>query len=627
MATLGPNAQRRYYQQNSPSSTHLLAPNPSRSPGSVFSPGFRPVSPSNGAQNVQAALSQTPQSVRKMASDVSLGGESRYASKSASIPPSISDKFSLSPDPSSWGAHLLTDAPETDDVLHNPDPRRDRLNDRGGHVFTRRGLANLGCVVVLVVGIVALFAGYPIISHFLKSTQSFGGGFNLGGINASGQVPSMAGNWGLIDIETPSIAQTKPNYMDGKDWQLVFSDEFNTEGRSFYPGDDPYWEAVDLHYWATNNMEWYDPAAITTRNGSLEITLERKETHGLHFQGGMMSTWNKFCFTGGLLEVSVVLPGVNNIVGLWPAVWSMGNLGRAGYGASLEGMWPYTYDACDVGTVKNQTVNGLPLNATINGDPSADGALSYLPGQRLSRCTCPGESHPGPMHSDGTFVGRSAPEIDVFEAQITGDPLTGQVSQSGQWAPFNNEYTWFNTTDNLIITDPTVSELNGYKGGAYQQATSVVSQTNQEAYEGTGNVYATYGFQYQPGFDGAYISWISNGQVAWTLEQAGMAADTVVEISSRPVPQEPMYIIMNLGMSTNFGPVDLEHLPFPVTLKVDYVRVYQDPDRINYGCDPEDFPTQTYINQYIEAYTNPNLTTWVDDYHQVVPKNKFLGQC
>lgn len=51
-----------------------------------------------------------------------------------------------------------------------------------------------------------------------------------------------------------------------------------------------------------------------------------------------MSTWNKFCFTGGYVETSVVLPGVNNIVGLWPAVWTMGNLGRAGYGASLDGM-------------------------------------------------------------------------------------------------------------------------------------------------------------------------------------------------------------------------------------------------------------------------------------------------
>lgn len=31
--------------------------------------------------------------------------------------------------------------------------------------------------------------------------------------------------------------------------RLVFSDEFNTDGRTFYPGEDPYWEAVDLHYW------------------------------------------------------------------------------------------------------------------------------------------------------------------------------------------------------------------------------------------------------------------------------------------------------------------------------------------------------------------------------------------
>lgn len=40
-----------------------------------------------------------------------------------------------------------------------------------------------------------------------------------------------------------------------------------------------------------------------------------------------MSTWNKFCFTGGLVETSVTLPGSNDVVGLWPAVWTMGNLG------------------------------------------------------------------------------------------------------------------------------------------------------------------------------------------------------------------------------------------------------------------------------------------------------------
>jgi beta-glucan synthesis-associated protein KRE6 len=142
----------------------------------------------------------------------------------------------------------------------------------------------------------------------------------------------------MIDQDTPSDALQTVAWDDGSQMQLIFSDEFNTDGRTFYPGDDPYWEAVDLHYWATNNMEWYDPAAIITKDGALQVTLSQKNTHGLNYQGGMLSTWNKFCFTGGLVEASVRLPGVNDVMGLWPAIWTMGNLGRAGYGATLDGM-------------------------------------------------------------------------------------------------------------------------------------------------------------------------------------------------------------------------------------------------------------------------------------------------
>ena len=54
---------------------------------------------------------------------------------------------------------------------------------------------------------------------------------------------------------------------------------------------------------------------------------------------------------------------------------------------------------------------------------------------------------------------------------------------------------------------------------------------------------------------------------------------------------------MNLGMSHNFGPIDLEHLPFPAHLRVDYVRVYQPVGSKNVGCDPPDFPTAAYINE------------------------------
>ncbi|KAJ7040799.1 glycoside hydrolase family 16 protein [Mycena alexandri] len=535
-----------------------------------------------------------------------------------SLPPTprsgLAEKYSLSADPANWGSNLSPNLAEPDDFLHDP-----RRKDETSFAFSKRGLANVGCLVFLCLAILALFIGYPVVT-FVKKTFLTTDVTSVS-VNATGQVP-LIGNFGLIDLETPKDAYTMTSLYSGKEMKLVFSDEFNTDGRTFYPGDDPYWEAVDLHYWATNNMEWYDPAAVTTANGSLRITLSAMQTHGLDYQGG----------TSSVLRVvyslpSATLPGTNNIHGLWPAVWSMGNLGRAGYGATLDGTWPYTYDSCDVGTAPNQTFNGQPLIATTSGDtnPPYNGELSYLGGQRLSRCTCKGESHPGPVHEDGTYVGRSAPEIDVFEAQIgtTG----GAVSQSGQWAPFNAAYVWFNTSDNLIIANASASVLNTYTGGAYQQATSVVTQTNQLCYELLENCYSVYGFEYQPGFNDAYISWISDDQLAWTIKAGGLAADTQTQIGARPVPQEPMYILANLGMSTNFGVVDLAHLTFPTTLKLDYVRVYQYADSINIGCDPAAFPTQAYINTYIEAYTNPNLTTWVDDYGQTVPKNSFLNQC
>lgn len=538
--------------------------------------------------------------------------------------PSLSGKFSLGADPSTWGSNLSPNVEEPDDALHLPTVRGGKMVEDADLSFSRRGIANVGCLTILCTGILMLFIGYPIMTYVqdLNTTTTSA---NLG-VNASGQVPDI-GNFGLIDADTPEDAYTFTSWRDGSEWQLVFSDEFETEGRTFYSGDDPYWEAVDLHYWSTNNLEWYDPAGVTTANGSLQITLSKKETHDLDYQGGMVSTWNKFCFTGGYLAASVQLPGISNVVGLWPAVWAMGNLGRAGYGATLEGMWPYTYDACDVGTAPNQTINNEPTVALTSGYSSSNYELSYLPGQRLSRCTCDGESHPGPKHSDGTYVGRSAPEIDVFEAQVSDD--VGQVSQSGQWAPFNKGYVWDNSSDNLIIADSSVSELNSYIGGSTQQATSVVSTTNSECYQLSTGCYATYAFEYKPGYDsdGAYITWVNDGKVAWTLNAAGVGADSDTEISARPVPKEPMYILANLGMSTNFGDVDLDHLTFPAIMLIDWIRVYQDPDNINIGCDPADFPTADYITTYSGAYTNPNYTTWKDDYGQTVPKNSLVDGC
>ncbi|KAG9082147.1 hypothetical protein FRC07_014296, partial [Ceratobasidium sp. 392] len=201
----------------------------------------------------------------------------------------LNESYSFDPDPLHWGTkHLALNDPEPDDELHNPDPRRDRTYDR--HVaFSVRGLINVGCLALVVLALVMLFAGYPILTYFLRTPQSTLGGYNLGGINASGQVPDMLLGRGLIDPDTPKSAYTRTSFVNGQTYDLVFSDEFNVEGRSFYPGDDPYWEAVDMHYWSTNNLEWYDPTQATTTGGSLKLTLDAHKEHDLNYTGGMIS--------------------------------------------------------------------------------------------------------------------------------------------------------------------------------------------------------------------------------------------------------------------------------------------------------------------------------------------------
>ena len=119
---------------------------------------------------------------------------------------------------------------------------------------------------------------------------------------------SHCSDFGLIDEDTPAEALTYTSLQTGDVWQLVFSDEFEQEGRTFWPGDDPFWSAEDLHYCAfstavlarscfgsrplflltdgnlvgaTNNLEWYSPGQLETKNGSLVITLDKRPHRGM----------------------------------------------------------------------------------------------------------------------------------------------------------------------------------------------------------------------------------------------------------------------------------------------------------------------------------------------------------
>lgn len=250
----------------------------------------------------------------------------------------------------------------------------------------------------------------------------------------------------------------------------------------------------------------------------------------------MLTSWNKFCFTTGYIEVNVSLPGSGAVAGLWPGVWTMGNLGRAGYGATTEGTWPYSYDTCDLGSFPSQMdKQGNPSSSLTDGWQG--GQLSNLPGQRLSACTCPGSDHPGPSVGNG----RGAPELDILEAQVDRSLANGEVSQSFQVAPFNANVTFDKSSPPTTIYNSDITQFNSFSGTSLQQSVSAVTLVDNANYNNSG--YATYGIEYWSDMskrqDG-YITWFSQGQKSWTLTSPSIGPDAVSQVDQRLVPEEPM---------------------------------------------------------------------------------------
>ncbi|KAJ9479565.1 putative Beta-glucan synthesis-associated protein KRE6 (putative) [Pseudozyma hubeiensis] len=498
---------------------------------------------------------------------------------------------------------------DDDDWLHVPGVER-RRNYGSYFKISLRGVFNLGSLVILVSSLLMLFAGYPILYHFLSSNKDHKSSsfFGLGGTNGSGQVPALP-LFSLIDADTPTASRRWTNPLDNSSYHLVFSDEFEVSGRSFWPGDDPFWQAVDLNYWVTGDFEWYSPEAVNTSHGFLNIWLTEHPTHNLNFQSGMLQSWNKFCFQGGYIETSVILPGSHTMQGFWPAIWLLGNLGRAGYAGTTQGMWPYSYTTCDVGTMPNQTyANKTAPEAAVNAhglySKNYDHKISFLEGQRCSACTCSGEDHPGP----NVGVGRSSPEIDVFETQVNAGH--GGASQSFQIAPFDANYTWDQSPSSATLWS-TDTQFNSYTGGVYQEAVSGVHPIPDTAYALSGGTPVKMGVQYDPdwnGDGGGSITWFVNGQATWTLQGASLRPNPATEIGQRIIPTEPMALVINLALSDGYQKIQWADIEFPAAMKVDYIRVYQrdgQEDRIS--CDPADHPTAKYIQDHIDVYENQNL--------------------
>ncbi|KAF2497613.1 beta-glucan synthesis-associated protein SKN1 [Lophium mytilinum] len=512
----------------------------------------------------------------------------------------VSEKYNILP---SAGLLLFPEDVEKDDWLHNPDPNEKEKRDCD--VFSRRGIVNVGGLVLISLGVLLLFIGYPILTFVHKLTSPTVGPCTYNPLCVDvPKVPLLKNlRTGLVDPDTPDSVMSRKSH-DGTKQNLVFSDEFNTDGRTFYDGDDPYFQAVDIWYGVTQDLEWYDPDAVTTKNGYLNIQFDAFKNHGLNYRSGMLQSWNKLCFKGGHMEASISLPGRGDTVGFWPGFWAMGNLGRPGYAATTDGMWPYSYDdVCDAGITPNQS--------------STDG-ISYLPGMRLPACTCAGEDHPNPGTS------RSAPEIDAVEATVGNLDATnmiGMVSQSFQSAPFD---IWYRAdTDFMQINDYSITSLNSYQGGPFQQAISVVTHLNNDWYDG--KEYQKYAFDYKTGDDG-YITWHVGDAETWTMDARAIGKNG--NIGKRVIPEEPLALIVNFGMSNGFSAINLTGIgsTLPATMRLDYIRIYQDEGNELMTCDPPGYETTGYIEDHPEPYSNPNLTLWKATKYDW-PKNSLMNDC
>jgi len=258
--------------------------------------------------------------------------------------------------------------------------------------------------------------------------------------------------------------------------------------------------------------------------------------------------------------------------------------------------------------------------------------LSYLPGQRLSACTCPNADHPGPSNNKG----RGAPEIDILEAEHNKQGAGGVVSQSLQVAPFAADYKYLNdTSTEWTVYNPNISRANNYRGSAVQQAISGLTQLPPDVFNGGPEPnFHNFGFEYfanpQSRPDG-FVTWSMDNTPTIRMGASAIGPDQATGIGQRLISEEPMAIYLNLAMSQNWQTIDLSTMTFPAEMLVDYVRVYQRVGNKNIGCDPDDYPTEAYINRNLDAYTNSQLKYWstgAASANKPWPKNgNYSGGC
>jgi len=432
------------------------------------------------------------------------------------------------------------------------------------------------------------------------------------------------GNCGFIDFDTPTTALKAISLEDFLEYELIFSDEFETDNRNFYDGNDPKWTVMHKDDYTNAALQFYHQDNVKTSNGFLNITTEYKDITFLayddeklkwypltkNYRSGMIQGWNKFCFVGGIVEISAELPGDANIGGLWPAMWLMGNLARATFTGTSDRVWPWSFDTCDR-NVQHQ--------------------------QKFSACN--NYNHFGFKKNKG----RGAPEIDILEVLpgTGGLPLSTTkkpyLSTSFQMSPgLNNKYRpvvahwpragyWYgpegfmygvNSSLNIYFYGEKLTQEvmdQSYLADALSANTNLVKEHFQGQH--------IYRLEWIPG-RGGHLRWYLDGELIYGINQDAL-------INGGIFSEEPSYLIFNTAISSMWGfPVPcppgcacdcwdckkvecLCAIPnkmcnnLPAHFLIDFVRIYQNKNdsRQWVGCTSKDFPMMRYLEYNKQYYT------------------------
>ena len=429
---------------------------------------------------------------------------------------------------------------------------------------------------------------------------------------------------GWIDPDTSNDKSIRfiNSLADGRQYSLVFSDEFNVEGRTFHDGQDPRWTSIHKDDYTNFALQYYNGDLVHTSSGYLNISSiikdvsfrveseTKKGTMTKNYQSGMIQGWNKFCFTGGIVEISAKLPGKYDIGGFWPAMWLLGNLARATYVGSSNNVWPWSYDTCRYDIIKEQAIS-----------------------------SCNVVNHYG-MHPN---QGRGAPEIDILEAmpgkeKLINTPINKPYfSTSLQVAPGYPDFRpnvaevppndlWY--SHDIEYAEGNETALNIFFYGMHLAGQTPDMSYLADAISANTNLYEThfeefhkYRLEWIPGPDG-YIKWYLDDNFLYSI------GANALNLTGAIIPEEPMYLILNTAISSTWGfpqpcpegcacdcfdarktecgcgMPDRMIENFPAEFLIDYVRVYQTEDDENQivGCSTKPHPSRKYIEGHKDRY-------------------------